>query len=1429
MARQTREEREHEVREQYEAVTDKLFIDRQAFKDFLSFSGKHYKLPADHAMMVFYTNPNADMVTDYDTWQKLGRQVTRGQKSIAAFENGKLWHYFDISQTEGKAIKPRWHFDKDMAAAFTAEVSSREGKTFNSITSCVDYFSDSQTYGQIASLNGALNIDAEKRKAFSKSVSTMVRAVVAARCGYNSKFNYKSDPLDLSALDMLHSKAELEKLTDFVQTNAKAVLLSMEKTVNEIQRRNSYEQGHNQGRNSPDMVRGGQQVLSGDNRGERQNIQARQGNVAVSSGTVAGTDAGGRRTDEEADRTLRSSVAEVHGGELPIRDNRAEGQNEMGADTPADRQGSRGNGVEHGAGVRPEQSQTDNISGNRSVGEDEAARGGSQGNDRSGTPAQRINDTAGADEAPAVSVSEFINLACYSLYEDSVVRNAHESSDKQEFVSEVEREANNFYTRLITGEEKAEYSTDDIAPFYNRFQQDKDFRANILTAVTEYLDENLTNLEQTKQKAAEMGIPFSDRSYNSDEDFNPYVYGGDMSVDDSLKVADANNLHSFMQDYSDELIMAVSSYSLEEFRGYFANRTAEALRDYSTGHKNEQWYKGMLNSSPDYLKSVCDLVSDSLYNELREEIQNRNKTYPIIYVNGSFQRDFNVEDVGFEVNKPYSVAEFNAALNRANELWNSDDKYEDKLHSVSVSVFVDKDTEVSYNVEMYAMYHSIGEVIEMKPSTKPTNVISKLMDISRIESESQSATYSTTEKPQPDEDAGEHAQTEIPSDVDKFYVNPEAENVTWIYYNPDSSSGGQFVYTYMSYDDIFNAMEKDDPLEYLTETCEQSLLDRGTEGFDGVVEEFMTDSEDISSRDEDYLDKLYALTEPRFAIYQLKGGEELRDYRFEPADRLKKNGLYVDRENYNRVYRGRLKEGETLEDIYKRFNLNHPQDFQGHSLSVSDIVAVKSNGTIAAYYVDRVGFTRVPDFTLSREERKARRTLTDNLTLLADNQLATDEMDDLGDKLFDYDNAPKYDGRASWTIGAGLHADDFENLATRYNNGEDIRAELAQKIYGNMTHIEFYEFPPADGIGYIDISTEKTDSGMTFRTKGGFEITHSWETLGEALITAARQEFDRHERLDREYFLTEAKQRINDYSQREFGEEADFSDLSHVPLAYTTHEDTEVGISVYANLVDNKIVTMYGDDIAEEQSFAYTDDMLAALGNLEFSDLVVIADETIQKLTTEEAKPQEEAVQLNLFGDTMEVNGATEQKQAATWTPYIIADLKTWADNTSRTEASKLEHFATFEEAKARFDELRSQPYNSEEARREDGTPYARLTLGMETEHGATDIIHVRAGQNYLVEDFTRQPSILSNPNAMELITRVANEIGFDRVFEYKLLDNGKYDNGTDISFSEWDNHYFEMKAPQPPKQQLPTITCEWSESSVFEEGKTYSVLEFDR
>lgn len=692
----------------------------------------------------------------------------------------------------------------------------------------------------------------------------------------------------------------------------------------------------------------------------------------------------------------------------------------------------------------------------------------------------------------------------------------------------------------------------------------------------------------TRSKAAELGIPFSDRPYNSEEEDNPYAYDGSMSIADSRKIADASNLHDFMLDYFDELEMAAASYGADEFRTYFADRAAEAVRNSHNDALTE------IRENSEYLKSVADLVSDGLYNDIRSEIQQRNIKYPCVYVNGSHNRNFSPEEVGFKVNYPYSVEEFNAALNQANEIWNNDEKYLDSLHSVSVSVYSSRTESSTYDVELYASYHSIGEIIDEKQSIASANILGKIKAaISEIEN-----------KP----------HDEIPDDVDKFYVNSEMENVTWIYYNSDSTAGGQFVCTYMSFDDIFDAMEQNDPLEYLTEHCGQELLDRGAEGFDGVAEEFMTDSEDISSHDSDCLSKLFALTEPRYAIYQLKDDEKLRDYHFTNSEHLKNHGMYIDRENYDRVYRGRLQENETLDDIYKRFNVDHPQDFRGHSLSVGDIVVVKKNGTIRAYFVDSFGFTVVPDFTLSREERKTRRALTDNIGLLAEKQLASDELDDLGNKLFDYDHAPVYSGITNWTMGASLDADEFEELTTRFHNGEDISAELAKKIYANMQYLNF-EYPPTDGISRVEISSEKTDTGMTFRTKGGFEVSHTWESLGNALITAAKQEFDRHEQLDREYFLHKAKARINEYSQNEFGEEADFSDLSHVPLAYTTHEDTEVGISVYADLENKKIVTMYGDKAAEEQNFRFADDMVSVLGNLDFSELVALDDETVQKFT----------------------------------------------------------------------------------------------------------------------------------------------------------------------------------------------------------------------
>ncbi len=90
--------------------------------------------------------------------------------------------------------------------------------------------------------------------------------------------------------------------------------------------------------------------------------------------------------------------------------------------------------------------------------------------------------------------------------------------------------------------------------------------------------------------------------------------------------------------------------------------------------------------------------------------------------------------------------------------------------------------------------------------------------------------------------------------------------------------------------------------------------------------------------------------------------------RFEPYDRLIATGHRVDPKNYALVYSAELTPGTSLEDIYTRFNIDHPKDFKGHSLSVSDVVVLHQNGQDTAHYVDSFGYKDVPEFFKEQEK-----------------------------------------------------------------------------------------------------------------------------------------------------------------------------------------------------------------------------------------------------------------------------------------------------------------------------------------------------------------------------------------------------------------------------------------------------------------------------
>ena len=99
-----------------------------------------------------------------------------------------------------------------------------------------------------------------------------------------------------------------------------------------------------------------------------------------------------------------------------------------------------------------------------------------------------------------------------------------------------------------------------------------------------------------------------------------------------------------------------------------------------------------------------------------------------------------------------------------------------------------------------------------------------------------------------------------------------------------------------------------------------------------------------------------------FQIYQLKRGENTRELQFESYDRLKESGQTLNPDHYVKVYEAELTKGLSLEDIYSRFNIDHPKDFYGHSLSVSDVVVLHKDGKDSAHYVDRFGYKDAPEF-----------------------------------------------------------------------------------------------------------------------------------------------------------------------------------------------------------------------------------------------------------------------------------------------------------------------------------------------------------------------------------------------------------------------------------------------------------------------------------
>lgn len=221
----------------------------------------------------------------------------------------------------------------------------------------------------------------------------------------------------------------------------------------------------------------------------------------------------------------------------------------------------------------------------------------------------------------------------------------------------------------------------------------------------------------------------------------------------------------------------------------------------------------------------------------------------------------------------------------------------------------------------------------------------------------------------------------------------------------------------------------------------------------------------------------------KYHIYQLPDGDKYHGIRFESMEQLKRDGVQLNLEDYQLVYEDTVddfKGNDTLESLFTKFNIDHPEDFRGHSLSVSDVIVISVDGKDTAYFCDSYGFEEMPEF--------------------------------------------------------------FKNK---------------------------------------DLSQEKEETP-----------------------------------------LEKAKNLINDFCVGEYNDEADFSDLHNIGLAYTTLTDDELPVQVTADLVDFKITYEFDGEIYNTEQYDNIEDMVDnGLTGLDFSDLVSVPDEVIDRHSAKEEQP----------------------------------------------------------------------------------------------------------------------------------------------------------------------------------------------------------------
>lgn len=608
-----------------------------------------------------------------------------------------------------------------------------------------------------------------------------------------------------------------------------------------------------------------------------------------------------------------------------------------------------------------------------------------------------------------------------------------------------------------------------------------------------------------------------------------------------------------------------------------------------------------------------------------------------------------------------------------------------------------------------------------------------------------------------------------------YFQESEVESITYMYYNPDAYSGGQFVITEVSYKQIAeaNKIYGDDFsgfFDFLDTTGEQRLIDIGSESFRTAVKKFYSGTEFAEGLNADIQHKLVELA----VVPEIKSPEVRK------IELIKVGDFYEVRgENAKTV-------ADILDLVSTTRNINGSSvdtvGFPNFKLNDNTELLKTQGFTVNIKYEGLVDLSNEFNKLIS-EQKKITSNVSDKHTIVI-NAFAgpgagkTTSCLEVAEKLKkqgfvteyvqEYAKELVYDNNLIMLDGHYEHQfailnEQMKRINRLYGKVDFIVTDspiLLNNTYLNEDkNTEVYS-AYSDSVNklyglYNNFNYFVERDTSVFEKEGrihNLEQSIAIDNELKNMLHNNQIDFDvyTHATIDnivRDSTIIYAKQLINSYCQDEFDSEADFSDLKKVGVAYTTTEDSKHTVEAVVNLVDYRLETYVDDKLFKEETYADLKDMIDnCLHSLSFDDLVYLSDEELAPFYEEhdELDDVDPAVIRQQLEDAGIVNGELVDE-----------------------------------------DKLNSDPF------------IQQVMADAETD----------AERNFYQNNFD---------------IKVRNYAGALNVSSEEIVNQFNSENEI-VPINE-------PEQTEPKQGNIrPTITCDWSESPVFENGKTYSVSEFDK